>query len=186
MGEENYLVFRQFLTDSLGIKGKKVDNQYNRIKPFYLTSLILKEKIGKFRIYEMELAKLAKKKKMKIGSLETLDFQMSLVEAIPLEKQAELFLNIQSVQEYDSLLTHYLVQDLDGLLRYSEKELNQEEYRDFNRAFVVNRNNNWIPLMTGMMQEKPIFFAVGALHLPGEDGILNLLRKQGYTVEPVR
>lgn len=36
------------------------------------------------------------------------------------------------------------------------------------------------------MKAAPTFVAVGALHLPGEKGLLNLLKKQGYTVEPVK
>jgi uncharacterized protein len=186
MGEDAYQQFRQYLTDTMGIKGKKIDNQYNRIKPFFLTSLILKEKIGKFKVYEMELAKMAKKRKMNVGSLETLGFQMSLVEAIPLETQIELFLDVSAVQDYDSLLIYYLNQDIDGLHRFSEKEISKDEYQDFNREFVLNRNMSWIPAMTTMMTEQPVFFAVGALHLPGENGVLNLLRKQGYRVEPVK
>ncbi len=36
-----------------------------------------------------------------------------------------------------------------------------------------------------MTKEKPCFIAVGALHLPGENGVLELLKKEGYSVKPV-
>ena len=39
--------------------------------------------------------------------------------------------------------------------------------------------------MEKAMQAKPTFFAVGAGHLGGEKGVLNLLKKQGYTVKAV-
>ena len=40
--------------------------------------------------------------------------------------------------------------------------------------------------MVGKMDQKPVFFAVGAGHLWGENGLISLLRKEGYTVEPLR
>ena len=49
-----------------------------------------------------------------------------------------------------------------------------------------NRNADWLTKMPGIMNEKPTLFAVGAGHLLGENGALNLLRKAGYTVEPVQ
>jgi uncharacterized protein YbaP (TraB family) len=50
---------------------------------------------------------------------------------------------------------------------------------------LVNRNHNWIPVMSAAMKEGPQLFAVGAGHLPGKDGIITLLRKAGYKVVPV-
>ena len=45
---------------------------------------------------------------------------------------------------------------------------------------------DWLTKMPGIMNEKPTLFAVGAGHLLGENGVLNLLYKAGYTVEPVQ
>jgi len=36
-----------------------------------------------------------------------------------------------------------------------------------------------------LMAEKSLVFAVGALHLPGENGLIDLLRAEGYTVTGV-
>jgi uncharacterized protein YbaP (TraB family) len=47
------------------------------------------------------------------------------------------------------------------------------------------RNKNWIPLMAEQMPENVTFFAVGAGHLGGEEGVIALLRKEGYVVVPV-
>jgi uncharacterized protein YbaP (TraB family) len=40
--------------------------------------------------------------------------------------------------------------------------------------------------MEEAMKAQPAFFAVGAGHLAGDKGVINLLRKQGYTVTPVK
>ena len=50
---------------------------------------------------------------------------------------------------------------------------------------LINRNKNWIPEISKYAKEKPTFFGVGAGHLPGENGVINLLRKAGYTVKAV-
>jgi uncharacterized protein YbaP (TraB family) len=55
----------------------------------------------------------------------------------------------------------------------------------YENLLLVNRNKNWIPVMEKAMTAQSNFFAVGAGHLPGNDGVINLLRKAGYTVSPV-
>ena len=49
-----------------------------------------------------------------------------------------------------------------------------------------NRNADWVAKMPAIMSDKPTFFAVGAGHLPGEKGVLNLLKLAGYEVEAVK
>ena len=51
---------------------------------------------------------------------------------------------------------------------------------------LKNRNTNWIPKIEKAAKEKPTFFGVGAAHLGGDDGVIKLLRKKGYTVEAVK
>ena len=52
-------------------------------------------------------------------------------------------------------------------------------------VMINNRNANWVEKMPTLMMLRPTLFAVGAGHLPGEKGVLNLLRQVGYTVEGV-
>ena len=54
------------------------------------------------------------------------------------------------------------------------------------KTMVDDRNKAWIPLLTEQINKQSCFIAVGALHLPGEMGIIKLLRKEGYNVEPVK
>ncbi|MNX99368.1 TraB family protein [compost metagenome] len=48
-----------------------------------------------------------------------------------------------------------------------------------------NRNNNWVKNMPELMKKESVFFAVGAAHLGGEEGVINLLKKAGYSVKPI-
>ncbi len=56
---------------------------------------------------------------------------------------------------------------------------------DFETELLDKRNKKWIPVIEGAITEKPTFFAVGAAHLGGPDGVLSLLRKQGYKLTPI-
>ncbi|MNY79236.1 TraB family protein [compost metagenome] len=51
---------------------------------------------------------------------------------------------------------------------------------------LFSRNKKWIPRMRKIMAVKPTFFAVGAAHLGGENGVIALLRKEGYKLRAVR
>ena len=46
-----------------------------------------------------------------------------------------------------------------------------------------SRNRAWIPVLTEAAASGPVFTAFGALHLSGQDGVLNLLQKEGFTLE---
>ena len=56
---------------------------------------------------------------------------------------------------------------------------------DFSTVLLNQRNHKWIPKIALISAEKSTFFAVGAGHLPGKDGVLTLLRKAGYRVTAV-
>ena len=47
-------------------------------------------------------------------------------------------------------------------------------------------NRAWIPVLTEAAAKGPVFAAFGALHLSGQDGVLNLLQKEGFTLEELK
>ena len=49
-----------------------------------------------------------------------------------------------------------------------------------------NLNKAWVEKMPAIMTEAPTLFVVGAGHLPGDNGVLNLLKQQGYTIEAMK
>jgi uncharacterized protein YbaP (TraB family) len=72
---------------------------------------------------------------------------------------------------------------LNGLYEAVTAESN--EIPDFNQNFLVKRNTNWIPIIEKQISKKATFIAVGAAHLPGENGVIQLLKSKGYQVVPV-
>ena len=56
----------------------------------------------------------------------------------------------------------------------------------FSEVLLGNRNRNWVHQLKIIMKKQSVLVAVGAGHLPGKDGLVELLRKQGYTLEPLK
>lgn len=51
------------------------------------------------------------------------------------------------------------------------------------QVLLKSRNKNWITQIPELIKDKPTFIAVGVRHLPGEYGLIALLRKEGYKIE---
>jgi len=82
----------------------------------------------------------------------------------------------------EEIVEAYLMQDLNRMLQILEEE---EMNANMEKSIVNNRNQYFSERLMRMMKKKKVFCAVGALHLPGETGLINSLRQNGYTVEAV-
>ncbi|MFN4914745.1 MAG: TraB/GumN family protein [Sphingomonadales bacterium] len=181
--KENAERIRNFCIDSIKWKESKY-NKTSRFKPFFLSSIITQELIGKSKSYEIEFKKLAKKNKMSMSGLETIQFQMNLMSEISDEEQIRMLLLGLSTDnsEFKKLLSAYLKKDINLL----GSLMNDAEFSpEFYSNFIVKRNQKWIPVIAELIQKKSAFIAVGAAHLPGEEGVLHLLKESGYTITPV-
>lgn len=138
--------------------------------------------------YELELVKMGMAMDKVFGGLETAKEQMTILDSIPLQEQADMLLetvkNIrQDELELKKLIKYYKDLDLDSL--YSVFEQEDNDLNDHESSLLGNRNRKWIPVMETYMQSAPTFFAVGAGHLGGEQGVINLLRLKGYKVTAI-
>lgn len=136
----------------------------------------------------------ASQKGKKVSGLETPEFQFNLLyNSYSLQRQAQLLMctlnNLdEEVASLQKLTDAYMKQDLNATLKISEERKgNQCDPRPGEEDILIyNRNATWAKELPEIMETAPTFIAVGALHLPGEKGLLNLLKKQGYKVEPVK
>ena len=82
----------------------------------------------------------------------------------------------------------FYAQDLQAIKKAADEKLNNscDSTPEEEERLIYGRNDNWMKLMPSIMAEKPTFFAVGALHLVGERGMLTQLQKAGYTVTPCK
>lgn len=169
-----------------------------KVKPVFLSNNLLvilyMKHIGGFNPQEQldtYFQTQATEKGKKAEGLETLDFQLNLLyNGSSLKKQAESLLcfinNIDENLELAKKLTMaYMAQDLEDMEKISDSELCAMSQQE-KAAMIDHRNIKWAKMLPEIMNAAPTFVAVGVLHLPGENGLLNLLKQQGYTVEPVK
>ena len=80
------------------------------------------------------------------------------------------------------LIWEYMREVSYSLPGYTRDEIDADFAR-MEELLMNTRNRLWIPVLTAAAAEGPVFAAFGALHLSGEEGVLNLLRQEGYTLE---
>lgn len=125
------------------------------------------------------------------ASLESLQEQIDLLFNAPLTEQAKNLLEAcrqdAFFQEQSSALAEaYMHQDLDKLMAVMTDATMGGESEEAMEALIYSRNRNWAEKLVKIMPERTCLVCVGAGHLPGPQGLLQLLRNKGYTVEPMR
>jgi uncharacterized protein YbaP (TraB family) len=179
MADTSYVKLKSYCIDSLGWKESKFE-QYAHLKPFFFSSLVLQEKIGKQKSFEMEFDKLAKKYKKPLIGLETIMYQMETIDRISIKDQVQFMDDFSNMSEFDVLFKLYEKEDINGLYNLIAAETDM--LPEFNHWFLDVRNANWIPVIEKQISKEASFIAVGAGHLGGTNGVLELLKKQGYTI----
>ncbi len=123
--------------------------------------------------------------------LETIEEQIELLFNGPLTEQAEGLLeackkdDLFTVQS-SALVEAYMAQDLNRIEAvFTDPELGGENAEEM-EALIYDRNRSWAEKLHKMMPERAALVCVGAGHLPGDQGLLQLLRNRGYTVEPMQ
>lgn len=134
--------------------------------------------------------KIGKKEGKRLFSLETVEEQIQLLlESKSLEEQAQslyetLTSSAELLTQIEALNDKYLAQDLEGLLELNNNDTTQTEEERF--ALIDKRNIRWAEILPKQLALGNNFIIVGAMHLPGENGLIHLLQKQGYKVKPVK
>ncbi len=160
----------------------------NTAKPFLLMSMLYPSILQcKPVSWESVFQKMAKEKGIEIQGLEKLQDQMNIFDKIPYKVQSDMFVKMllnfdSSKKEFDTMLEVYKNKDINELNILTNKE---EDFGEYTNILLDDRNHNWIPVIGERAKKMPTFFAFGAGHLGGEKGVINLLRKAGFTVKPV-
>ena len=183
---EEYKKLETYFTDSLNTPMI----MFQRAKPYFLVALLYPKMMdcSSPSGVEEELLKIAKENKKEIKGLETMQFQASVFDSIPYEWQAkELLKNIDSFStyknEFDEMIELYKNQELDSMQNMvGASEFGSDKYEDI---LLKDRNKKWVKELSEIMKNESVFVAVGAGHLSGDNGLINLLKKDGYIVSPL-
>ncbi len=176
-------------------------NQMGKMTPMALSTQLqvvqymkLTPGFNPMKLIDVHFQKVAKKAGKTVVGLETVDFQIeTLYKGTTLERQKQQLLCMVDNDGYyalqmKELSAAYFAQDMQALLEITDEKMGnlcdstpQEE-----EALIYGRNAAWVEKMPAMMGEASTLFVVGAAHLPGEKGVLKLLKAKGYTVEAVK
>ncbi len=163
---------------------------FNRMKPFFLSSQLMQIDMAKDKEDALDLYllnKARKEGKICLG-IEKFSDQIRAIDAISLEDQVEMLMSafIDTLNTSEDMMENLIQAYLDGNLeKMYEFTKDTALPAEFNQAFLIDRNIKMARNIHRFIRKQSTFNAVRAAHLPGEKGVINLLRKRGYTVEPI-
>lgn len=186
LGEINFKKLDSFLKKEL----KMNLVMFDKFKPMMVMSLLAQRlpSCPQMESYEMNFVKMASEQKKELLGLEKVEDQLDVFDAIPDSLEIRSIMNIVNDfdtqrKEFTRMSIIYKSQDLDALYQLM---VESPEMMDSQELLLDRRNRNWIPIMEPAMKKASTFFAVGAGHLGGSQGVLELLRKQGYKVKAIQ
>ena len=159
-------------------------------KPYFITAVISEGMMGckkKVSVEQMIMTE-ARQYDKEVNGLETLEFQASIFDSIPYEKQAQdLVTYVDSIDKFKDITMKMVemyrkqeINNMDSLMEQSDPGMMQ-----YMGVLLYDRNKRWAAQIPEQMFNMPTLFAVGAGHLGGEKGVINLLKKQGFTLKPL-
>jgi uncharacterized protein YbaP (TraB family) len=186
LGESNFRKLDSFLQKEMNMNLVMFD----KFKPMMVMSILAQRLLpcAGMESYDMNFAKMATEQKKELLGLEKVEDQLGVFDAIPDSMEIRSIMNMvndfeSQKKEFSRMSSLYKTQDLDALYKLM---VESPEMMGSQELLLDRRNRNWIPVMESAMKNSTTFFAVGAGHLAGSQGVIELLRKQGYKVKGIK
>lgn len=185
LSKEDYELLDKFFKEKTGT-GIML---YEKMKPFMIYSQISTLELSQDMPVALDAFFLstARKKGMKALGIEKLEEQLSAIDQISLEEQCKMLMEYvkdtsENLQNFDELIETYLNADLEGMITLVNDTTLPS---NFGEALLGKRNEVMAKNIIKFSKKQPTFSAVGAAHLGGEKGVLELIRKKGYTLKAI-
>ncbi|KIC18836.1 TraB/GumN family protein [Leisingera sp. ANG-Vp] len=182
------------------VSGANLDT-VNRMQPWAVSMFLVQSGcrpygFGLRRGLDDRIADFARRKRIPLGALETPEQALAAVASLPLRDQARMLeLELELLQSgrpedatpveayFDqSVWTAFILAPWVSAQYSSFSSAETERlWRQYNRRLLDLRNSRWMRVILAAGQDR-IVVAVGAAHLPGRNGVLNLLQAQGFTL----
>jgi hypothetical protein len=162
-----------------------------RLKPLVILIILSSPKSTTGQFLDLQLYQQAQALDKPVSGLETAEEQLALFDFLSLAEQVILLkASLKELAEMPAVLEKlhelYLQRDLSGLLKLNDESIKMDNHKElvekFMKRLIVDRNLVMVERMQARLQEGNAFIAVGALHLPGKQGLLKLLEARGYRV----
>ncbi len=186
LGSDDYKLLNNVFKEKLGTPV----GLFNNMKPFFVASQLLIASIKSDMPEPMDLHLLSKarKDKKKVIGIENFEEQIKAIDCVPLELQCKMLMDeVKDIDDSQNSL-EYLIKAYrsENLVLIMELTEDTTENKIFDNIFLHDRNIVMAKRIAAQIKIQSTFNAVGAAHLGGDDGIIALLRKKGFTVKPVK
>ncbi len=185
MDSTEYVFLNQYMNKNIGVGLK----QLNRFKPLSLTSMIMTTFMGKqLASYELTFINMAKEAEKELKGLETIESQMAIFDEIPYDEQIDDIIKMlkspdETKKLYANMITLYKAENITKLFESMEDYFDNDQ--EMMKSLLFDRNENWVQQIPEISKKQKVFYAVGAGHLGGDKGVIQLLKSAGYKVTPV-
>nr|WP_294927302.1 TraB/GumN family protein [uncultured Flavobacterium sp.] len=178
---ENLSKLDNILQKKTGMTVQQVDS-FNLLTVMSLISMKSFD-CNDLKFYEMNFIEAAKQKNLPIKGLETVKDQFEAFGNGYTDTEMIAMLAESSKEETVKLVSKYKQEDINAIFEIiTDKRYTSEKTQ---KSILDNRNVKWLKIMPELMKTESTFFAMGSAHLAGDFGVINLLRKAGYSVKPV-
>ncbi len=185
LSEADFAELQTYMRKGLRIKNPAY-RAYLRLKPNYLAGALLGRLHPQATGYELVFLKQARLRNtrgqyMLYEGLEEPKQTFAALDSLQhLYRMEELMQGIRDgFADYHNLLQLYRAQDIEAMYEASVKD------GRLHQILVVDRNQAWMRKLRKLIHSQPTFVAVGAAHLGGPTGLIELLTESGYTLQPV-
>ncbi len=162
--------------------------QFTGLYPMIALNQLSLQLIGRSQEISLDyqLWQLAKMKQKKTLGLEDFDDHFSMIKSIELKDQIKMFRDFfkqldRSKKRYEKMISDYNLQDIQSIYKRSRKMLGK-----YRQLMLNQRNQAMVSSIKNISTESNAFFCCGAGHLYGSEGLLRLLKKAGFHLQPVR
>ncbi|WP_113294572.1 TraB/GumN family protein [Hyphomicrobiales bacterium] len=169
----------------------------SRMKPWMIASFValpaceMSRKAAGASFLDKKIAEDAVSQGKRLKGLETLVEQLAAMDSLPTELHLRALIETlalgKTIDDVFATMTDlYLAGDTGMIMpmmkAVSDKSAEDFGYADFEQRIIVDRNKTMATRAEPILKDGGAFMAVGALHLPGKEGLVELLRAQGFTV----
>lgn len=180
--DDEYAEFARRFTEETGLG---ID-QLNYTDPWSFDMLYsgAKKRYDDFPVFvDAWLYRMARDQGKLIFGVESMEDHTDLFESLDEAQQREVILSRINTEEseLEQMIKLYYSGNIDSLMEFMERGMTE----DYQYHLLTKRNYVMANSMDSLSHVRPTFFAVGSGHLPGEEGVIELLRKKGYTMTPV-
>ena len=171
-----------------GMDSAAFETTMGKFKPLVFSQLAMAKLLKSTKSYDITIGQIAKENGVIVEGFETMEEQMGFFDMMSDELKVELIMQTvrktdSSEDEWERMQNLYLDQNLPEMMKVGEFKGEMSEF--MNTTISENRNVKWVSKLDEELAKNNLFIAVGAAHLQGEKGLINLLISKGYTLTPI-